>query len=93
MARHPNPNNKFTTISIRKEDKRTLRRIALQEKETKNGIVYQKDADVLSIVLRGFIQENPGMLGDVHPTYPASVQDNNQDKSQPNSSRVAATLS
>jgi len=88
MARHINPNNTFTTISIRKTDKSMLRTLAEVKKVTKNGHVYEKDADIFSRIILDFIKRYPNMVGDYKPTYPASALDNNPDISRPNSSRV-----
>lgn len=83
MARHPNPKNKFTTISIKKEDKIRLRQLANKVKETKNGIVYEKDADIIERILIEYFQEHPGFRDNrPKPTYPANVLDSNQGKSQ-----------
>jgi len=91
MARHPNPNNKFTTISIRKSDKRAMRTLANQTKETKNGIVYEKDANIFSRILIYYLNNNPLEVKEYRPTYPASVQDKNLSISQLSSSRGIPT--
>ncbi len=91
MARHENPNNIYTTISIRKTDKRTLRMLAEMTKETKNGYVYEKDANIFSRILIDYINRYPTMVGEYKPTYPANVQGNNLGKSQRGSSPLVTT--
>lgn len=83
MARHPNPKNKFTTISIRKDDKIRIRQLAGIVKETKNGVVYDKDADIISNILDVHFNNNPQLRDRIpKPTYPANVHEHNQDKSR-----------
>jgi len=92
MARHPNPNNKYTTISIKKFDKDRLRRIAHAVKETKNGTVYEKDADIFTRILVEFLDNHPQYMGLIaKPTYPASALDNNPNKSQRDYSPLVPT--
>ncbi len=65
--------------------------LAEATKQTKNGIVYEKDANIFSRILIEYVSRNPQMVGEYKPTYPANVQDNNLGKSQRGSSPLVTT--
>jgi len=79
MPKRRKDGNKFTTISISWGDKEELRRWAEFKKETKNGKLYESDAEVFHKVLLDYSQNNAKSgLRSGHPTYPTIHQDTHQ---------------
>ena len=77
MPKRRKNGNKFTTISISWKDKERLRMYATFKKETKNGKLYESDAEVFNKILEDYSsnRENPTTA---HPTYPTIHQDTRQ---------------
>lgn len=78
MPKRRNYANKFTTISVSWIDKETLRRFAQFKKETKNGKLYESDAEVFSRILLRYSQDHSDLKKDGNPTYPTILQDKSQ---------------
>jgi len=73
MPKRRKEGNKFTTISVRWEDKENMRRYASFKKETKNGKLYESDSEVFNKML---IHYQAGhKAGESKPTYPTALQD------------------
>ena len=60
--------NKSTTISISWLDKEKLRTFAKFKKETKNGKLYESDAEVIHKIIEAFSRTTPSDT--FHSTYP-----------------------
>jgi len=77
MPKRRKEGNKFTTISISWEDKELLRKFAQFKKETKNGKLYDSDAEIFNRVLYYFsLHSTANERG--NPTYPTVLQDKSQ---------------
>ncbi len=74
MPKRRKDGNKFTTISISWKDKEKLRLYAAFKKETKNGKLYESDAEVFSRMIDFFARNNVSNLKS-NPTYPTIHQD------------------
>ena len=73
-------NNKFTTISIKWEDKDLFRRFAKKVKNTQGGERYESDSNLVSRMLEEFkMLHQEEISNQPNPTYPS------QDKSQQDS--------
>lgn len=77
MPKRRKNGNKFTTISVSWDDKVRMRGLAHFKKETKNGKLYESDAEVFSRMLKDFYDNHPGDTTG-HPTYPTIHQDTHQ---------------
>jgi len=69
--------NKFTTISITWSDKEILREYARYKKETKNGKLYESDAEIFNRIMSEYITTHLA-VHDGKPTYPTALQDVHQ---------------
>jgi len=74
MPKRRKMGNKFTTISISWDDKIKMRGLAKFKKETRNGQLYESDAEVFMRVLSAFINTHPQTLQKAHSTYPTALQ-------------------
>ena len=74
MPKRRKDGNKFTTISVSWKDKELLRRFACFKKETKNGKLYESDAEVFHAILEAYIDEDHQGTEESHPTYPTIHQ-------------------
>ena len=77
MPKRRKEGNKFTTISISWKDKELLRKFAQFKKETKNGKLYDSDAEIFNRVLYYFSQHATANEKG-NPTYPTVLQDKHQ---------------
>jgi len=77
MPKRRKEGNKFTTISISWNDKDLMRRFAQFKRDTKNGKLYETDAEVFAKILNDYISEHKpvSILG--KPTYPTIRESNN----------------
>jgi len=73
MPKRRKEGNKFTTISITWKDKGLLRTFAKFKKETKNGKLYETDAEVFNKILNAYDRTTPNDVA--HSTYPTALQD------------------
>ncbi len=78
MPKRRKEGNKFTTISISWDDKTRLRGLAKFKRETKNGKLYETDAEVFLRIVAAYINSHPQTLGKPMPTYPTVLQDKHQ---------------
>ncbi len=76
MPKRRKQGNKFTTISISWSDKDMLRTFAKFKRETKNGKLYETDAEVFSRLLNAYKRTTPNDVA--HSTYPTVIQDKHQ---------------
>jgi len=74
MPKRRKEGNKFTTISISWVDKISMRGLAKFKKETRNGQLYESDAEVFKKILDAFINNHPNGLQKAHSTYPTALQ-------------------
>jgi len=73
MPKRRKEGNKFTTISVSWEDKIMMRKFAEFKKETKNGKLYESDAEIFHKLLITFALKHG--MGDYKSTYPTALQD------------------
>jgi len=76
MPKRRKEGNKFTTISISWNDKELLRMYASFKKETKNGKLYESDAEVFNKMLINY--QAGHKAGESKSTYPTVLQDKHQ---------------
>jgi len=76
MPKRRKEGNKFTTISISWEDKENMRKFAEFKKETKNGKLYESDAEIFHRLLITYAMKHGH--GNPHSTYPTVLQDKSQ---------------
>ena len=74
MPKRRKEGNKFTTISISWDDKIRMRGIAKFKKETRNGRLYESDAEVFLRIIAAYINSHPQTLQKAHSTYPTVLQ-------------------
>jgi len=75
MPKRRKNGNKFTTISVSWKDKEALRRFAKFKKETKNGKLYESDAEIFTrLILEYKMNHNYIEKMEPHPTYPTIHQ-------------------
>jgi len=77
MPKRRKEGNKFTTISISWGDKQIMRSFAKFKKETKNGKLYESDAEIFNRMMIEYHKNHPGDTT-MHPTYPTVLQDKSQ---------------
>ncbi len=74
MPKRRKAGNKFTTISVTWYDKEILREYARYKKETKNGKLYESDAEIFARIISEYVAtHSPIHKG--KPTYPTVTQD------------------
>ena len=73
MPKRRKEGNKFTTISISWDDKIRMRGLAKFKKETRNGHLYESDAEVFKRMLIYFDSNHQGDKT-IHSTYPTVLQ-------------------
>ena len=79
MPKRRKEGSKFTTISVTWQDKTMMRRIAKFKKETKNGKLYESDAEVFAYLILWYSRNYKDMdNGTAHPTYPTIHQGTHQ---------------
>jgi len=76
MPKRRKEGNKFTTISISWKDKDMLRTFAKFKRDTKNGKLYETDAEVFNRLLNAYDRTTPNDVA--HSTYPTVLQDKHQ---------------
>jgi len=74
MPKRRKEGNKFTTISISWDDKTRMRGLAKFKKETRNGRLYESDAEVFMRIIAAYINSHPQTLQKAHSTYPTALQ-------------------
>ena len=74
MPKRRKEGNKFTTISILWDDKVRMRGLAKFKKETRNGRLYESDAEVFVRIIDAYIFSNPHTPQKAHSTYPTVLQ-------------------
>jgi len=77
MPKRRKEGNKFTTISVSWHDKEILRKYASFKKETKNGKLYESDAEVFAKILNDYMAVNKP-ISEGKSTYPTVLQDKHQ---------------
>jgi len=77
MPKRRKEGNKFTTISISWDDKIKLRKLAKFKRETKNGKLYETDAEIFTRMISTYAQQY-GLNSQPKPTYPTVLQDKHQ---------------
>jgi len=79
MPKRRKEGNKFTTISISWKDKGMLRTFAKFKRDTKNGKLYETDAEIFNrLILEYKMNHNYIEKMEPHPTYPTVLQDKHQ---------------
>jgi len=74
MPKRRKEGNKFTTISVSWDDKEKLRRLAEFKRDTKNGKLYETDAEIFHRLIVTYALKH-GIHNDSHSTYPTVLQD------------------
>jgi len=74
MAKPLKAENTHTTISVRKDDKKTLRRFAKFIKNTRNGKLYESDSIVFARVMDEYIGKHSQEANISHTTYPSKKE-------------------
>ncbi len=77
MPKRRKEGNKFTTISISWGDKQIMRSFAKFKRETKNGKLYETDAEVFNRMMIEYHEHHPEHTT-MHSTYPTVIQDKHQ---------------
>jgi len=75
MPKRRKEGNKFTTISIKWEDKEILRTFADFKRDTKNGKLYETDSEIFNRIIIEY--ELSHGKNKAHPTYPTIREPNN----------------
>lgn len=75
MVNRLKPENTNTTISISKHTKSKLRFYAKPKRQTKNGMVYESDAEITSRILTEYMETNPIAHPIAHTTYPSKKKE------------------
>ena len=78
MPKRRKNGNKFTTISVSWDDKEVMRRYAHFKKETKNGKLYESDAELFHKILELYKHNESVIHINGKPTYPTIHQDKPQ---------------